>query len=81
MNGFERDVLTQLVKKIESKEEEARLSNQAWRRFVWTDEDIQILRSAGEAPGVMDVTTDMPLPEQQRALMEHIDEVLREAGY
>jgi regulator of sirC expression with transglutaminase-like and TPR domain len=75
MNSFERDLLAQVLRKIERRQEEARLDQNAWRRFVWTADDIRVLRTDQER---LDLSPDMPLPAEQRALLEYIDEVLRE---
>lgn len=77
MNGFQRDLLAQVLRQVE-RQREAQLSHdRCAERFVWKAGDVKVLRR--RVP--VEVTADMPSPEEQRALLDYIDQVLRDAGH
>jgi hypothetical protein len=76
LNGFERDLLEQILRKID------RPVDQTWRRFVWTAEDVTVLHlsQGGEPPGPASPDEHAVRFADFDELMEEIDLVIGNEG-
>jgi hypothetical protein len=72
LSGFERDLLGQILRKVDSSRDES------WRRFVWTREDVALLqRGPGHEPSSLGTADEHVVRfANYDALMDDIDRII-----